>query len=161
MVKIFVSVGTHPQAFDRLLKELDRIFGEKKIRAQVFAQTGNSSYKPKNFPSKPLLSADEFENKLSWANFVISHGGAGTIINALLYKKPLLVVPRLQKFNEHTNDHQLDLARALEKEGKVLAVFEMQDLHKKILELSSFRPKLASNKARLVKRIAGFLGEMR
>jgi len=156
-MKIFVSVGTHPQQFDRLLKELDGI-AEKNREWKIFAQTGNSNYKPAHYEFKQFMEGPEYERAFGKADAVISHGGAGTIINAMLQKKPLLVVPRLKKFGEHTNDHQLDLAKALEKEGKALAVFEIKDLEKKLSMLKGFRPKIASNKQKLVSRIAKFLG---
>jgi len=156
-MKIFLSVGTHAQQFDRLLKEMDSVLAGKKIRAQVFAQTGNSSYKPKKYSGKKFLDEKEYNKKIEWAETVISHGGAGTIINALLKKKKLIIVPRLKKFGEHTNDHQLELAEAFEKEGKALAVFKIQELEEKLKKIKKFRPKTASNKEGLIKAISGFI----
>ncbi len=156
--KVFISVGTHPQAFDRLLKELDSI-AAKHAEFKIFAQAGNSKYKPKNFEFEKFLKGKQFDEKIQWADIVLSHGGAGTIINALLNKKPLIVVPRLKKFGEHTNDHQLDLANALEREHKVIAVFDMNELEEKILKAISFKPNLSSDKERLIKRISLFLEE--
>jgi UDP-N-acetylglucosamine transferase subunit ALG13 len=157
-LKVFVSVGTHPQPFDRLLREIDRLVGDKKVKAQVFAQTGNCVYRPKSFPGSRLLGSDEFEKKIRWADVVVSHAGAGTIISALREKKPLVLVPRLQKFGEHTNDHQLDLARALAAEKKALAVFDLSELEKRISEAGSFRPDVSSGREMLVKRLSAFLG---
>jgi len=154
-MKIFVSVGTHPQPFDRLLKELDRIAASGKDI--FFAQTGNSSFQPKNFKSKKFLDEGEYKARIREAGLVISHGGAGTMINALLEKKPLLVVPRLEKFGEHTNDHQLDLARAFETEGKAIALENISDLEATIERTKSFRPRLASNKDLLIAKIRDFL----
>ncbi|MDD5163577.1 MAG: glycosyltransferase [Candidatus ainarchaeum sp.] len=156
-MKIFVSVGTHAQQFNRLLKEMDLLLGEKKINAEVFAQAGNSDYEPKNFAFKKFLDEKEFVEKFGWADIVISHGGAGTIINAMLNKKRLVIVPRMKKFGEHTNDHQLDLAEALEKEGRALAVFEIKELGTKIREAEKFSPKIASDKEGLVNAIKEFL----
>ncbi len=156
--KIFVSVGTHPQAFDRLLKELDSI-AAKHPEFEIFAQAGNSKYKPKKFAFEKFLKGKQFDERMQWADIVLSHGGAGTIINALLNKKPLIVLPRLKKFGEHTNDHQLDLANALERERKVIAVFDMNELEEKILKAISFKPNLSSDKERLIKRISLFLKE--
>jgi len=154
--KIFASVGTHPQPFDRLLKELDD-FAAKHKELEIFAQTGNSGYAPKNFCFEKFLGGKEYDLRMAWADVVVSHGGAGTIINALLGRKPLVVVPRLKKFGEHTNDHQLDLARALEEKGKAIAVFGIGDLEKRVLDAFSFRPNLESGRRGLVDRIAFFL----
>jgi len=159
MWRLFVSVGTHPQQFDRLLKELDILVGQGKAKADILAQTGNSDYEPKNFKFRKFFEGKEYDEAMQWSDAVVSHGGAGTIINALLQKKPLLVVPRLQEYGEHTNDHQLDLARALEKEKKALAVFDMKELGKKIVLLGNFKPNFASNRAGLEKRLIAFLEE--
>ncbi len=157
-LKILVSVGTHPQPFDRLLKELDMLVADGKLKAEIFAQTGNSIFEPMHFPSKRFVSGKQYEDSFSKANIVISHGGAGTIINALKAGKKTIVVPRYEKFGEHTNDHQVDLAKALEKEGKCLAVFDITELENALEKASKFKPKLASNKAQLVKRISDFIG---
>ena len=154
--KVFVSVGTHPQPFDRLLRELDAVAARHK-EIEFFAQTGNSGYAPKNFRFEKFLGGNEYDSRMLWADVVVSHGGAGTIINALLGKKPLVVVPRLAKFGEHTNNHQLDLAGALEEKGKAIAVFGIGDLEKRVLDAFSFRPNLESDRRGLVGRIASFL----
>lgn len=111
-----------------------------------------------NFRFEKFLEGRGYDSRMLWADVVLSHGGAGTIINALLGKKPLLVVPRLARFGEHTNDHQLDLAKALEGGGKVLAVYDIGDLEKKLSMLGSFKPKIASEKEGLVSRLVEFLG---
>lgn len=159
-MKVFLSVGTHAQQFDRLLAEMDSVLARGKIKAQVFAQTGNSKYTPKNFKCKKFLDEKEYNKKMDWAEIVISHGGAGTIINALLKKKRLIIVPRLKKFGEHTNDHQLELAEAFAKEGKAVGVFEIAELGKQLKAVQKFRPKIASNKESLISAIGDFLGEI-
>ncbi len=156
-MKIFVSVGTHPQPFDRLLKELDSLIAAGKVKAEVFAQTGNSRYKPKNFATEKFVSGTDYENSFKNADIVVSHGGAGTIINALRQGKKLVVVPRLEKFGEHTNDHQLDLAKALENEGKCLSVYEISKLGETLAKAVRFKPKVASNRNLLVARISKFI----
>ncbi len=79
-MKIFVSVGTHPQNFNRLFEEIDRIAGKKNPENGFFGQLGNSDYVPKNFPFKKFLNQKEYLEKMHNADIVISHGGAGTII---------------------------------------------------------------------------------
>ncbi|MDP6671171.1 MAG: PssE/Cps14G family polysaccharide biosynthesis glycosyltransferase, partial [archaeon] len=128
MTKIFVSVGTHPQQFNRLLEELDKLAGTNRLGTEIFAQTGNSNYTPKNFKSEKFVGEKDYNSKIGKADVIVSHGGAGTIINALRSGKKLVVVPRLKKFGEHTNNHQLDLAKSLEKQGKCLAVYNIAEL---------------------------------
>ncbi len=154
-MRVFASVGTHPQPFDRLLKELDRIAG--KGRLSLFAQIGNSNYEPKNFPFERFLNEKEYRQRILEADILVSHGGAGTIINGLRQGKKVVVVPRLKKFGEHTNDHQLDLAEALAGEGKVISVEKMSGLRQALKRAAFFKPRIASNRQKLIKRIAEFI----
>lgn len=155
-MKIFASVGTHPQPFDRLLRQLDSIAAENR-GWEVFAQTGNSNYKPEGIAFKNFLDAEEYDDKMRWCDLAVSHGGAGTIINALLNRKPLVVVPRMQCFKEHTNDHQVDLAMALDGKGKAICVKEIRNLGKAIKRAAGFKQALASERAGLVREIKLFL----
>ena len=45
---IFVTVGTHEQPFNRLVKKIDELKGNGTIQDDVFIQTGFSTYEPKN-----------------------------------------------------------------------------------------------------------------
>jgi UDP-N-acetylglucosamine transferase subunit ALG13 len=157
MTKIFVSVGTHPQQFNRLLQELDKLAEQGKVVAEIFAQTGNSNYIPKNFKSGKFVGEVEYNSKMGTADVIVSHGGAGTIINALRLGKNLVVVPRLKKFGEHTNDHQLDLAKALEKQGKCLAVYNISKLGSTLKQARGFKPVIASNREKLVAKVKEFI----
>lgn len=125
---ILVMVGTHNQQFNRLLEELDLLADSGKIREEIFAQTGCSDFEPKNFKTKKMLSLDEYKKLIGKAGLVITHGGAGSIIDVLNDKKRLIIVPRLAKFGEHTNDHQLDLAEALDRQEKAITVKDIKQL---------------------------------
>jgi UDP-N-acetylglucosamine transferase subunit ALG13 len=158
-MQIFVALGTHKQQFNRLLKALDKLAESNGIDAEIFAQIGNSDYEPKNFPFRRFLNPKEYEQRMKNADIIISHAGAGSIITALKYEKPLVVVPRLKRFGEHTNDHQIDLAKALAERGKVLAVFDLKDLLQAIEKAKHFKPETKSDRERLIARIRKFLEE--
>jgi len=158
-MKIFIALGTHKQQFNRLLKAMDKIAGSKAIDAKIFAQIGNSDYEPKHFPFARFLRPDEYEKEIKNADVVISHAGAGSIITALQYRKPLIIVPRLKKFGEHTDDHQIDLAKALDERKKAIAVFNPDELLDAIKKAKDFKPKTESDKEKLIARIKGFLEE--
>lgn len=110
---IFVTVGTHEQPFDRLIKEVDRLVSEGFITEEVFIQTGFSTYTPQYCSWKKFLSYDEMNTFIEEANVVITHGGPATFMAVLSKGKKPIVVPRLKQFNEHVNDHQLEFARAV------------------------------------------------
>ncbi len=127
-VLIFVTVGTHKQQFNRLLKAVDDFVAAGRIKDSVIIQTGNSAYSPKNCRHFKFTGKDKIRKIQKNARVIITHAGAGTIIEALSYKKPVIVVPRLKKFGEHTDDHQIDLADNLSRHGIVETVYDVNTL---------------------------------
>jgi UDP-N-acetylglucosamine transferase subunit ALG13 len=157
---IFLTVGTlFP--FDRLVQIVDSAVGRSLIEDEVFAQIGRNSFKPKNMEYIDLLDKDCFDEKVNEAVYLIGHAGVGTITMALDYGKPLLVMPRLKRFKEHVNDHQVATARKFEQLGHILAVYEVEELPDKIRQLRAFVPRPRKNQAKAVgARITGFLDEV-
>ncbi len=134
---IFVTVGTHNQDFTRLVKEIDEIAG--KIDEMVVIQTGHTRYVPNNAEYFAFGSRKELGRLNNEARIIITHGGAGSIIFARQFQKPTIVVPRLKRYDEHINDHQLELTKKLEEGGKVLGVYDIENLEKKIEEIDSLK----------------------
>jgi UDP-N-acetylglucosamine transferase subunit ALG13 len=120
-MKIFVTVGsTYP--LDRLIKELDLICESKKYKKstkykthKIFAQIGESKYKPKNIEFTKFLSYEEMQSKIKWANLIISHAGAGSIIDLLTSGKKFILFPRLKEYGEAIDNHQLEICKAFSK----------------------------------------------
>ena len=154
---IFLTVGTQ-FPFDRLVRGIDQAFNDGLIGEEIFAQIGESSYKPRNFESVASLEKKVFDKCLKEASSIISHAGMGTIIMALDNEKPLLAMPRSKKYGEVVNDHQLTIAKRFSKLGYILAVYGIDDLPDGIRELKNFLPqrRKASSRA-VVNRIHRFL----
>ena len=106
---IFITLGSQKFQFNRLLKAVDEQVANGKINDEIFAQIGASEYRPKNFKFKDFLNRDEFNNWQSKCDIVIAHGGTGAIIGAVKKGKKVIAVPRLKKYGEHVDDHQLQL----------------------------------------------------
>lgn len=121
---IFVTVGTHEQPFNRLLKEVDNLIENGVIKDDVFAQIGYSDYVPKHYKYSKFLDYTEMQNYFLRANVVITHGGPSSFMEAIKLKKTPIVVPRQEKFNEHVNNHQLDFCKELEKRNFPIIVVE-------------------------------------
>jgi len=154
---IFLTVGTQ-FAFDRLVMAVDKAVEIVDTKEEIYAQIGVSVYKPINFHAVSTLGKNQFDEIMRQASFIIGHAGIGTITMAFDYKKPLLVMPRLKKYGEVVNDHQLAIARNFEKAGHVLAAYTKEDLPQKIRELLSFSPRLRSNDTEvLIKTIREYL----
>lgn len=91
---IFVTVGTHEQQFNRLIKEIDELKKENIIKQEVFIQTGYSDYIPKYCEYKKFLSYEEMEQHIDRSEVVICHGGPSSFMTALLKEKKTIIVPR-------------------------------------------------------------------
>lgn len=105
---IFVTVGTHEQQFNRLIKKIDQLKKDGHVKDDVFIQTGFSDYIPESCDWKKFLSYEEMIQKIKDAKIVITHGGPSSFILPLQYGKTPIVVPRMKKYDEHVNDHQVE-----------------------------------------------------
>ena len=68
------------------------------------------------------------QSKIKWADIIISHAGAGSIIDLLVSKKPFILFPRLKKFGEAVDDHQIEICKAFEKKYKVSYTTDAKEL---------------------------------
>lgn len=102
---IFVTVGTQ-EPFDRLIKVVDEIYNELDDK-DIIVQAPLESFKPKNFKTVKFITPTEYSEIFERADLIIGHAGTGTIISAMLKQKPLIIMPRICKYGEHRNDHQL------------------------------------------------------
>ena len=157
---IFLTVGTQ-FPFDRLVRGIDDVLDEGLMDEEIFAQIGETSYKPHNFESVASLEKRVFDRHLKEASAMIGHAGMGTITLALENGKPLLVMPRLRQYREVVNDHQLAIARRFEAYGHVLVAYQENDLRRKVGELKDFVPtKRETQVQEVARRISTFLNEL-
>ena len=119
---IFVTVGTHEQPFDRLLKWIEKMVEEKIINEEVIIQKGYTDYEPKNCKSYKLIGYSEMQKYISEARIVITHGGPSSFIAPLTVGKIPIVVPRKKEFNEHVNNHQVEFANEVANRMKNILV---------------------------------------
>ena len=132
---ILVTVGSQKFPFDRLLKKVDELVQGGVIRAEVAAQTGAGSYRPRHFPGQPFYDREAFGALMDRCSIVITHGGAGTIISALRRQKKVIAVPRLARYGEHVDDHQLQLMEALGAQGLLCPCPEVDRLGQALEEV--------------------------
>ena len=158
---IFLTVGTQ-FPFDRLVKAVDEAIDQGLLEEEVWAQIGQSSYQPRNFKKTAVfLDKNIFDQWMRKASKVISHAGIGSITPALDEAKPLLVMPRLRKYGEVVNDHQVDIIHKFEKSGYLLAAYGEKDLPGKIEALKTFEPqKRNTQPEKVTERISIFLTQL-
>jgi UDP-N-acetylglucosamine transferase subunit ALG13 len=155
---IFVTVGTQ-EPFDRLVGAVDA-WAAQRGRTDVFAQIGTGARPPEHIEWVAKLSPAEFQARLEAARVVVSHAGMGTILSASSLAKPIVVLPRLARFREHRNDHQLATVKRLAPTGILVAARDEAELAALLDRSDEFasghqvRP-YASDE--LIARIRGFL----
>ncbi len=159
---IFVTVGSRNYPFDRLFKKLDELYDNGVLVEEMFAQIGTSSYTPRNYKFKDFITPEEFADKIDKASIVVSHGASGSIMKALNAGKKVIAVTRLEKYNEHINDHQIQNNEAFSNNGYVLmADLELGDLgdcFKKIYDgTDGLRPWKNKDPQAIVKMIDKFI----
>lgn len=155
---IFITLGSQKFQFNRLLKAVDDLIIEGIVSEKVFAQVGYSDYIPKHYKYKAFLNHDEFADMEEKANIVITHGGTGAIIGAVKKGKKVIAIPRLVRYGEHVDDHQIQLLQEFDKMGIILACYDINqlgDIYKKIktIELKPY----ISNQKTILKSIDDFL----
>lgn len=130
---IFVTVGTHEQPFNRLIKKVDELKRDGIIKEDVIMQTGFSTYEPKYCEWSKLIPYQQMIKNVEIARIVITHGGPASFIMPLQIGKVPIVVPRQHKFDEHVNDHQVEFARNVaERMGIIIPVEDIEKLEEVI-----------------------------
>lgn len=110
---IFITLGSQKFQFNRLLQAVDGLVTQKIITDQIFAQIGYSDYMPKHYGFKAFLNRKDFDEMEKKADIIITHGGTGAVINAVKKGKKVIAVPRLARYGEHVDDHQLQVIQQL------------------------------------------------
>jgi len=155
---IFVALGTQKFQFNRLLQMIDQLLADGKIAEPVFAQVGNSDYEPRNFQYASFLDKNEFEEKIRECDVLITHSGVATIIAGLKNEKKVIVVPRLSKYGEHVDDHQVQIAESFSKQNYVIMCAENDNLEKLIARAKHHEfAKYVSQRKQMVETIEDFL----
>lgn len=103
---IFVTVGTQ-LPFDRLLKAVDEWARANQCDERIIAQVGPSDFVSPRMEISQFVSPSDLKETVRSCRLVVSHAGIGSILTALTYQTPIIIVPRLASLGEHRNDHQV------------------------------------------------------
>lgn len=152
---IFVTVGTHEQQFDCLVKYMDQMKREGVIEEEIIIQTGYSTYEPEFCKWSKLFPYQDMVKYTEEARIVITHGGPSSFILPLQLGKIPVVIPRRKEFGEHVNNHQVDFSKAVEqRQGNIIVVNEIDKLAETILNyeniVASMHAGLISNNEKFI-----------
>lgn len=143
--------------FDRLTKKMDEIAG--RVDEEVILQIGETTYEPKNARYFRFASKEEMDGLYDAARVVVCHAGVGSILTALEHGKPVIAVPRREKYGEHVDDHQLDIAGEMEKEGRITVVCDVGELEGALGDVSTTSG-IKVGSGQLVEALKRYLGAM-
>lgn len=143
---IFVTVGTHEQSFERLVKKIDELKEDGTIKEEVIIQKGYTEYEPKNCKTYKMIGYDEMKRYIDEARIVITHGGPASFIAPLSIGKVPIVVPRQKEFNEHVNNHQVEFVeQVVIRDRSIIPVYGIEELKEKILNYDNIIKDMKEN----------------
>ena len=151
---IFVTLGTQDKAFGRLLEMIEK----SNIQDEIIVQSGYTKFTSSKMKIFDYLDINEFNSYMEKADIIIGHGGVGTLLKAVELGKKVIAVPRLKKYGEHTNDHQLQICDVLSKEGYVITLNDGDSLDDTYKQIKEFVPKpYTSNNLNFVSKLKEYL----
>ena len=158
---VFVILGTQDKPFYRLLKAIDKQIELGNITDDVIVQAGHTKYKSKNMKILDLVSMKEFKKYIKDSDYIITHGGVGSILDSLKANKKVIAIPRLSKYGEHTNDHQEQIVNEFVDNDYILTCHNLDMLDATIKALDVFQPKkYRSNNKKFIKLITDYIDKL-
>ena len=138
---ILVLLGTQNNSFHRLLEEIQKNIDNGNIQEEVVVQKGYTKFESKDMTLYNQLPLDKIKELTEKANFIITHGGVGSIINSIEKNKKVIAVPRLKKYSEHVNNHQLDIIKSFNDMEYIIGLNGVEELGKALKKVKVFDPK--------------------
>ena len=147
---ILVTLGTQKQPFTRLLQKID----DSSINEKIVVQAGYTVYNSKKMQIFDFIPYDEMNKLIDEADLIITHGGTGSITMPLKKQKKVIACPRLAKYGEHVDDHQIEIVDVFSDEGYILKLDENTKLDDLIKKIKTFKPKeFKSNTKKFIKKL--------
>lgn len=159
-ILIFVTLGTQDKPFKRLIGIVDHLVEKGIIKEEVIVQAGSTKYDAKNIKILNYISSSDFGKYIADASLLITHAGVGSIFTGLKYNKKILAIPRLKKYKEHHNDHQVELIEEFTKKGYIMTFNDEDSLEECLKKIDTFKPKkYTSNTNNMIKLINNYIEE--
>ncbi len=158
---ILVLLGTFPTEFIRPLHEIEYLLNAGVIKEEVIVQNGYTNFESSNMILKGFVSLDELNKLYQESDLIISHGGSGSIIKGLKFRKKVIAIPRLAKYGEVVDDHQLELVKKFSDLGYLIPWYENQKLEKIYKNVDSFKPEIyESQKDEIINFLDNYLNTL-
>lgn len=138
---IFITLGTQDRSFKRLLDAVQKQIDLKNITEEVIVQAGETIYQSKDMKILQMIRPEEYSKYINDCRILITHGGVGTIVEALKKHKKVIAAARLKEYEEHQNNHQKQIIHEFVKDGLILELENFDELDLLLKEIETFEPK--------------------
>ena len=132
-------LGTQDKRFDRLIKAIIQSNFIKEN--DVYVQLGYTKGTYQGIHCQDYYREEELLQQIALADIIITHAGVGSIVSALKLNKKVIVVPRLGKYKEQNNDHQVQIMERFASLGYIIPVIDERTLDDAIENSKTFVPK--------------------
>lgn len=151
---ILVLLGTFKIEFSRPIIAIENAIKNGEINEEVIVQAGHTAYTSEFLTIRSFINPKELDELYERAEIIVTHAGVGSILRGFRMNKKIIAIPRLYKFQEHVDDHQLDISEEFSRLN-YLIIWNENDKFKDILaKARNFEPSpFVSNK----KDLEGFL----
>lgn len=147
---ILVTLGTQKQDFTRVLDAIEK----SNIQDEIIVQAGHTKYESKKMQVFDFISYDEMEKLVDRADYIITHGGTGSIVEPLKKGKKIIACARLQKYGEHVDNHQEELVSIFSEQGYILELKDGENLDEVMEVAKTFEPnKYESNTENFIQKL--------
>jgi UDP-N-acetylglucosamine transferase subunit ALG13 len=137
---VFVVLGTWGMPFARPLREIERAAAAGLLAQPIIVQSGCTTYSSPQLQMVPFFSADEMERMYERATMVVCQAGVGSIMLGLRKHKTIIAIARRVGYDEHIDDHQLEILDVFSKLGSVLPWNGEGDLPEVLARARDFAP---------------------
>jgi anti-anti-sigma factor len=118
---LLITVGTEQYQFNALMHWIELLIKYQLIPDEVLVQYGYSTYFPDGSKAYRYLSNQELLDFADQASLIISHCDEAMAQLLEDKDKPYVLVPRLQRFRENIDNHQMEVADDFELRGIAIA----------------------------------------
>ena len=137
---ILVLLGTFQIEFPRPLMVIEQLLQENKLQEKVIVQNGFTNFNSSLLDMRPFMSSEELDQLYKEARIIITHAGTGSLMKGIKMGKKIISIPRLKKYGEHIDDHQLEIHTELANLQYIYPWNDGDSLEKILIDLENFHP---------------------
>lgn len=145
-ILILVLCGTQKQDFTRMIKLVEEVSDLE----EVVVQAGHNQYQSDKMEVFSFVSNDKIQKLYEEADLIVTHAGAGSMLQAIQNHKKIIAVPRLKEYGEHVNNHQIELAEKFESLGYLIAYRDGEEFIQVYEKAKQFKPKPYTLKGNMI-----------